>query len=181
MRRVASVLALASILVVVAAGCGGGQSEEEKWAGNVCTDISNWQSQVKKSTDNIQAALQSPGTGTLATINSEIQKAVNATSQLAANLKALNPPNTDEGAQAKQQLDALGTQVEKTTTQAKQTIQSVPEGASTSETIKKLSPLAPALQSLATNTSNTLAAVKASGEKIKEGFDKADSCKQFRD
>jgi hypothetical protein len=178
-RRVASVLALSSILVFVASGCGG-SSAEEKWAGNVCTDIANWQDQVKKSTNNIQAALQSPGAGTLATINSEIQKAVNSTRELAANLKGLKPPNTDEGQKAKQQLDALGTQLQKTTTQAKQTIQSVPKGASASETLKKLSSLAPALQTLATSTSNTLAAVKASGQKIKEGFDKADSCKQFR-
>jgi hypothetical protein len=178
--RLVSVVAATVALAVIAAGCGGGQSAEEKWADNVCTDITNWQSQVKKSSNDIKEQLQSPTAGMLAAVNTEIQEAVDATTELATNLKALEPASGDEGAQAKQQLDALTTQLETTTSQAKQTVDSVPEGASASETLQTLAPLGPALQSLSVNTSNTLASLKASGQKIKEGFDKADSCEQFR-
>jgi hypothetical protein len=170
------IAALATVAVV--AGCGGASSEE-KWAGSVCTDIANWQSQVKESTDDIKQQLQSPTTGTLGAVRTDIQSAVDATKELSTNLKGLDPPGGDAGAQAQQQLNAFIARVESTATQAKATVASVPEGASASEAIQSLAPLVPAVQSLATATSNTIQSVKASGEKIKEGFDKADSCKQF--
>ncbi len=177
--RFASVVAASAMLGVIAAGCGGGTSSEEKWAGSVCTDIATWQSQVKKSTNDITAKLQSPQAGTLAGVRTDIQEAVDATEQMAADLKALDSPGGDTGAKAKQQLDAYAAQVQSTAAQAKRTVASVPAGATASETIRTLAPLAPALQSLAVDTSTTIQSLKANGGKIKEGFDRAGSCAQF--
>jgi hypothetical protein len=95
-------------------------------------------------------------------------------------LKARGAPDVESGDQAKQQLDALATQLDATVTQAKQTIENLPTGADAGEIVKKLAPLAPAIQSLVVKTSSTLDSVKTSGSKIKEGFDKADSCDEFR-
>jgi uncharacterized protein YicC (UPF0701 family) len=166
-------------LLFVAAGCGG-PSAEEKYAGSVCTEISDWEDQIQKSANDVKEKLQSPETGMLAAIDADVQEAIHATDELAANLKSLEPPDTEEGRQAQQQLEALIAQIETTVTKTKQTIESVPQGASTTETLEKLAPLAPAIRSLAVNTSSTLASIKASGSKLKEGFDKADSCEQFR-
>jgi len=172
-------LLLAVALASVAAGCGGGKSAEEEWAGNVCTDVANWKSQVKTATSTISQALQSPGSGTRSTISTEVQSAVDATHQLATNLKGDKPPNTDEGKKAKQQIDSLATQLQSTASKAKQTVESV-QGASASQALHALSSLAPELQSLAQQVSSALSAIEASSSKLKEGFDKADSCKQFR-
>lgn len=118
--------------------------------------------------------------GTLAAIDADLQEAEAATDELAANLKELDPPDTEAGEQARQQLVALASQFETTTAQLKQTVESVPEDASATETVQKLAPLAPALQSLAVNTSSTLESIKASDDKLQEGFDDADSCEEFR-
>ena len=179
-RRLASVLALSATLAVFVAACGGDESPEEEWAGSVCSEISDWKGQIEQSTDAVREELQAPEIGTLAAIDAEVQEAVAATDELAANLKTLVPPDTESGAEAKQELVALASQLEATAAQTKQTVDSVPEGADAAELAQKLAPLALTLQSLAVNASSTLASVKASGEKIEEGFEKADSCEEFR-
>ena len=124
--------------------------------------------------------MQSPGTGTLAAIDTDIRNAVNATSQLAHNLKALGPPDTESGAKAKQQVDSLASQLEGTVNQAKQTVESVPKGSGVTQTLQALAPLAPQLQSLSTKVSSTLASIQQTSSSLKDGFEQADSCDQFR-
>jgi hypothetical protein len=177
-RRVASVLALSAALAVVAAGCGGA-SPEEKWASGVCSDISDWKDQLQKSVNDVREQVQSPGTGTIAGVQAEVQEAVDATQKLASDLRARGAPDTESGDEAKQQLDAFATQLDAAFTQVKQTVGNLPAGADAGEIVKRLAPLAPALQSLAVKTSSTLDSVKASSSKLKEGFDKADSCDEF--
>jgi hypothetical protein len=180
MKARVTALVLAGALTSVVAGCGGGKSAEEEWAGNVCTDVANWQSQVKTATSNISKALQSPGSGTVSTVSTEIQSALDATRELGTNLKGDNPPSTDEGNKAKQQIDSLATQLQSTTAKAKQTLESVPQGASAAQAAQALAPLAGDIRLLSQQVSSALSSVEASSSKLKEGFDKADSCKQFR-
>jgi ABC-type transporter Mla subunit MlaD len=177
--RFVCVAAASAALSFVAAGCGGGASSEEKWADSVCTDVATWQTQVKQSASDVKAKLQSPQSGMLAAVRTDIQQAVDATKQMASDLKALDPPGGDAGANAQQKLESYATQVQSTVTQAKQTVASVPSGATTSETVQALRPLAPALQSLRVETSTLFQSLKATSEKIKQGFDDADSCSQF--
>ena len=179
MKTLVTAFAIAAALASFAAGCGGGKSAEEEWAGNVCTVVANWKSQVTTATSNISNALQSPGSGTISTISTEVQSAVTATRELASNLKGDKPPNTDESGQAKQQLDSLATKAQSTATKAKQAVESV-QGKSPSQALQALSSLAPQLRSLSQQVSSTLSSIQASSSKLKEGFDKADSCKQFR-
>jgi hypothetical protein len=179
-RLVASAVVVSAVLAFVAAGCGGGQSSEEKWASNVCTALGTWKQQIQKEVNDARSKLQSPSAGTLSAVKADVNQAVDATKQLASSLKGLGPPNTSSGAHAKQQLDSLSTQLENTVNQAKQTIATLPKGASVSQTASQLASLGPALQSLSTNVKMTLDSVQASSSDIKKGFDKADSCKQFR-
>jgi hypothetical protein len=179
-RRLSSLLALSAILAVAAAGCGGGASAEEKWADSVCTPLGTWKSQIQKSTDEIREKVRSPGAGTLAAVQGDVQEAVDATQKLGTDLKALEAPDTDSGAQSKQQLDSLADQLQTTAAQAKQTIQGVPDNATLSQTVQQLAPLVSAVQSLASNASSALDSIQASSSKLKDGFEKADSCDQFR-
>jgi uncharacterized phage infection (PIP) family protein YhgE len=168
-------------LAIAAAGCGGNEpSAEEEWAGDVCSAVSDWQDQIEQSAADIREQIRAPGVDTLAAIESEIQEGVDASNELADELQSLEPPDTEAGDQAKQELDALGDQVEATVEETKETIDSLPENASLTEVAQKVAPLLPSLQALATNVSATLASVKERGSELTEGFDKADSCEKYR-
>jgi hypothetical protein len=179
-RRLAAILALLAMLAAVAAGCGGSKSAEEKWADSVCTDLGDWEDQVKENADNVQKELQSPKLGTLAAVDAQVQEAITATDNLVTDLRALSPPDTEAGAEAERKLDALISQVETTVTEVKQTLASVPKGAGIAETAEKLAPLVPSLQALAVSVSSTLESMQAAGEEIKKGIDDADSCDRFQ-
>ena len=179
MRRFAAAVVLSAVLGIVVAGCGG-SSPEEEWAGSVCSDVGDWKSQVQKASDDVKTQLQSPQAGTLAAIDADVRSAVSATEQVATKLKATKPPDTDAGTHAKQQIDSLASQLDTTVTEAKQTLDSVPEGASLTETVQKLAPLVPDLSSLLASASSTLSSVQSSASEIKDGFEKADSCDQFQ-
>jgi uncharacterized phage infection (PIP) family protein YhgE len=181
LRRFGAAVLLTATLAIAAAGCGGSEpSSEEDWAGDVCSAVGDWQDQLEKSATEIRAQIESPGAGTLAAIESEIQEGVDASKELADDLKSLEPPDTESGEQAQQELDSLADQVEETVDKTKETIDSLPENASLSEVATTVAPLLPSLQALATNVSATLASVQERGSELKEGFDKADSCEQYR-
>lgn len=180
MIRLGATLVLSASLAILGAGCGGDTSAEEEWAGDVCSAVSSWQDQVEQSSDDVREALQSPGAGTLAAIDAEVQEIIDATDKVGDDLRELEPPDTEAGDQAKQELDTLAVQLEATATNTKETFDSLPEGASITEVATALEPLVPTIQSLVASVSSTFTAVKESGSELKEGFDKADSCEKYR-
>jgi septal ring factor EnvC (AmiA/AmiB activator) len=171
---------LAAVLAFLAAGCGGDSSEAEQWAGSVCSTVSGWQGQIEQAAEEVRAELQSPDAGSVAAIEAQIQSAVAATKKLSTDLKAINAPDIDSGTQAKQQVDALASQLQSAVNIAKNAVDALPENTDLTDLAQKLLPLAPAFQSLATSTSNTLEAIETSGDELKEGFDNADACKPYR-
>jgi hypothetical protein len=180
MKRLLPILAA---LAVLAAGCGGSsskQSSQEQWASNLCTYVGDWKTQVTQTFNDVSKQIQSPQSGMMTTIKADLNKAVTATSDLAKNLKSLPAPQTDSGDKAKQQLDALSSQLDKTVSQSKEALNSLSPNASITQAVSKLSSLAPSLQALSTSVTDTLDSVKASGSELKQGFQDADSCKQFR-
>jgi septal ring factor EnvC (AmiA/AmiB activator) len=171
---------LALTLAFAAAGCGGDSSEAENWAGSVCSTVSDWQGEIAQTAQEVQTELQSPNLGTVAAIETQIQSAVTATQMLVTDLKAIDAPDIDSGTQAKQQVDALASQLQSAVNIAKNTIDALPENANLNELAQKLLPLAPAIQSLGTSASNTVKAIETSGDELKEGFENADACKPYR-
>ena len=180
MKLVASALAVAAALSFLAAGCGSSSpSAEEKWAGSVCSSVADWQNQIKKSTDNIKAQVQSPSVGMASKIKGEVSSAVDATDKLASDLKANGPPNTEGSTQAKQELESFATQLQTSATSAKSALDSLSGTTSLSDLGAKLGPLAPQLETLSASAKSALNSVSASGKKLKQGFKDADACKQF--
>jgi septal ring factor EnvC (AmiA/AmiB activator) len=171
---------LAAVLAFLAAGCGGDSSEAEQWAGSVCSTVSGWQGQIEQAAEEVRTELQSPDAGSVAAIEAQIQSAVAATKKLSTDLQAIDAPDIDSGTQAKQQVDALASQLQSAVNIAKNAVDALPENTDLTDLAQKLLPLAPAFQSLATSTSNTLEAIETSGDELKEGFDNADACKPYR-
>jgi hypothetical protein len=178
-RFLASAVAVAATLAFLAAGCGSSASDEEEWAGSVCTAVGNWQDKVKKSADDIKSKLQSPSIGTTAAIKEDVRSAVEATDGLVSDLKSNGPPNSEGSTDAKQQLDAFATQLETTARKTREALDSLSAGTSLSELGAKLAPLAPQLEVLATSAKSTVNSVAAAGTKLKQGFQDADACKRF--
>lgn len=179
-RPVAPLIVLAAALALLASGCGGSKSAEEQFADSVCTSVGEWQDAVDSSVNSVRAQINSPTPGMVASINTEIQSAVDATKKLTSDLKSIDPPNTDEGKKAKQELVSLNTQLDQTVTKTKQTVAGLSAGAGVAEIVQTLGTLVPSLQTLATSASNTISSIQASSQKLKDGFDSAKSCKQFR-
>jgi septal ring factor EnvC (AmiA/AmiB activator) len=180
-RRVKlAVAVLAATIAFAAAGCGGNSSESEKWAGSVCSTVSDWQGQIMQAADEVRTELQAPDTGSVAAIEAQIQSAVSATQKLSTDLKAIGAPDVDSGTQAKQQVDALASQLQSAVNIAKNAVDALPENAKVTDLAQKLLPLAPAIQSLATSTSNTVKAIQTSSDELKQGFEDADACRPYR-
>jgi uncharacterized protein YukE len=178
--RLGATFVLSATLAILSAGCGGSDtSAEEEWAGDVCTAVSGWQDQVQQSADDVREALQSPGAGTLAAIDTEVQEIIDATDKVGDDLKGLEPPDTEAGDQAKRELDTLAVQLESTATNMKETFDNLPEDASITDLADALGPLVPSIQSLVASVSSTFTAVKESGSELEEGFDDADSCERY--
>jgi septation ring formation regulator EzrA len=181
MKRLGAALILTALLAFAAAGCGGSDpSATEDWAGDVCSAVSDWQDQIEKSAADIREQLQSPGVDTLEAIKNEITEAADASIDLSENLKSLEPPDTEAGDQAQQELEALGDQVDKTVDKTRETIEGLPENASLTEVAEAVAPLLPSIQALATNVSGSITSLKERSSELKESFDKADSCEKFR-
>jgi septal ring factor EnvC (AmiA/AmiB activator) len=180
MLRLAATVLLSAVLAILAAGCGGDASAEEEWAGDICSTVSDWQDKVEQSAADVREAVQSPGAGTLAAIDAEVREIIDATDNLGDDLRDLEPPDTEAGDQAKQEIETLAVQLEATATNIRETFDDLPDDAGISEVANALEPLIPTIQSLVASASNTFTAVKESGSELKEGFDNADSCESYR-
>jgi hypothetical protein len=181
MKRLGPVLILTATLAFAAAGCGGSEpSASEEWAGDVCSAVGDWQDQLEQSASEIREQIQSPGADTLAAVQSEIQEAADASTELADELRDLDAPDTEDGDQAKQQIDSLADQVQETVDKTQETIDGLPENAGLTEVAQAVAPLLPSLQALVTNVSSTVQALQDAGSELKDGFDEAGSCEQFR-
>jgi uncharacterized phage infection (PIP) family protein YhgE len=176
-RIIATLVAFAT-LVVGGAACGGETSAEEEWADSVCTDVGAWQDQLQQAGDDIRTALESPGAETVSAIETAIRQAIDATRTLSDDVEALEAPDTDSGAQAKQQLNALSTQLEGTAAQAQEILDGAAEDPV--QALEDLAAFAPELQSAVTAASSTLEAIQASGNDLQQGFEDAESCDRFR-
>jgi len=177
--RVLSLLALSAAIVVALSGCGSSTSSEEKFAGSVCSAVGDWKDQVQQASDDVKAKVQSPSAGMIAAIQQDVTSAVDATNELATTLTSIQPPDSDEGQAAKQQLDTLATQFKTTVDKARQTVQGIPKDAGLATTASSLATLGPSLDTLATTAETTITALQSSGDAVKDGFQKADSCNEF--
>ena len=178
MRTIATIVAVAVTLVVGAAACGGETSAEEEWADSVCTDVGAWQDQLQQAEDDIRTALQSPGSETVSAIETAVRQAIDATRELSDDVDAREAPDTESGAQAKQQLTGLATQLESTATQAQQILDGAAEDPV--QALEDLAAFAPELQSAVTAASRTLETIQASGSDLQQGFEDAESCDRFQ-
>ena len=167
---------LVAILVGLAAGCGGDDSNAtQDWADSVCTDLNGWvssiQTTVKGLTDkglNIQKS----------DVTAAVDDAQSATNDLSSSLKDLGPPPDDSSAQqAKSELDQLGSEIQK---QLDNVQQATSSNASTIQLAQTVGAAVSASAAAAKSTFETIQSLDV-GEDLKNAFQDSDSCKDLRD
>ena len=172
------------VMAVAAAGCGGGGDEgvsaEEQWAGEICTNIDSWRTEVEAITRNTADALTQPG-ATREDLESGIQDGLDATKELADELRASVPPDTPEGAEAKTEVNAFLDDVRTADDRVRNALADLPEGAGLAQVVTQLAGLATTLQSTIEGGRALVEDLTDLGGALKDGFENAESCKQLRE
>ena len=172
-------LAIVATLVVVAlmaAGCGGDSVDEkanETYANGVCTAIGDWGQQVKGIATTFTGSISQAG------LESKLDQAASATQTLVAKIKAVPPPDTSDGQAAKQQLDQLITDVDKTIDAAKTAAAKLPADASVATIGATIASLAPQVQALAAEAESAASTLKHAGGSLADAFKQSDSCQSL--
>jgi hypothetical protein len=176
------ILAIALALVVLlAAACGGNEeSATENWAGDVCSAVASWQSQVQQIFGDVQAQVTSGDAGAVDAIRAGIDQGVEATKELGNTLKGLGPPETEAGQEAQQQLEAAADQVNASIAQVQASIAGL-GGADIQQLISSLSGLVVPLQAALGQVQAAVDTLRDSAsDEIRQGFENAESCQELQ-
>jgi hypothetical protein len=171
-------LAVAALLALAAAGCGGDDDEgtdasATEWADGVCSAITTW-------TDSITSAADSLSDGDVNenSLQSTADDLESATSDFVDDLRGLGRPDTEAGEEAQQALDELAGDVE----DGVETMKSAVDDASgTAGVVQAITAVGTALSTLASQVSSAfeeLEGVDADGE-LEDAFSEADSCDEL--
>jgi hypothetical protein len=171
------VLAACLAAVLVAAGCGSKgtttttTTSTADWANSLCSAITTWQSSVNSAVSSVNG-----GNVTKPKLQTAANDVITATQTLADTVKNLGKPNTKSGAQAKQSLDQLSTQISDEQKKIKTAISGVN---SVSGVIAAAPTVLASLQAMGAAVSSTFAQLRkldASGE-LSSAFSQAGACK----
>jgi hypothetical protein len=174
-RNMARWVPLVLATVVVLAGCGGdGPSASEEYANGVCSSLSAWVTDV-------QNTVQSLTDAGLATGREDIQAAFdetkNATDTLVNDLEGLGPPETEDGQQAKSELDGLATQLRQQLDVIQNALDS---GGGVTEIAATVSTAVSAAANAVNTTYQDLKGLDPAGE-LGDAFENGDDCNSLED
>jgi len=170
-RAWALVLATALLL----ASCGGDEpSASEEYANSVCSSLSAWVTDVQATTQSLQES-------GLSTSREDIQSAFDqtkdATDALVNDLEQAGAPETEDGRAAKEQLDALATQL-------RQQLDLIQQALDSGQGLTAIAATVSTAVSAAANAVNTtyenLKGLDPAGE-LQDAFENSDDCNSLGD
>jgi hypothetical protein len=156
-----------------------GPQTTEEWAGEVCTDLSDWRSSITSLTDVEGEPL------TADTLRDKLDEADEATSDLVRELSDLGAPDLDAGDELEQQLDESAEELDSRFDALKESAEEAAD-APASEFLQQLSGLASdfaALQSAISTTVSSLQDANVSEEakaELQQAFADAPSCQSLQ-
>jgi hypothetical protein len=169
-------LLLVAVVGLVAAGCGGSNSDKkanEAYADNVCTAVGDWKDQIQKIATNFSGGVSK------ASLTAKVDQAQTATTTLVSQIKAVSPPNTDQGKAAKQQLDQVTGEIKTFVNTAKGTVDQLSADASLQTIAGAVAALGPQVQGLVNEATAAISSLKSAGGALGDAFKSADSCKNL--
>jgi hypothetical protein len=172
------VRSVALLLVVLAlAACGGsdsGASQAENYANAVCGDLSTWLTDVQASVSSLRGT-------TVATAQADLDNAVknvgDSTDKLATDLKSEGPPTTDDGDQAKAELDTLAAQLADQLDTIKGALES---GAGALSQVATISTALAQMETSVKTGYDSLKKLDPAGE-LRDAFKNSSDCKSLQD
>ena len=179
-RILLPVSVLTLVLAFLAAGCGGGQSAEEKWANDVCTPINDWNTQIRQLINSAKSAVSSPDASTIDKLKSDAQKAVSATNTLKSDLQNLPPAPGANGETARANFTSFANQVSQTVNMLNTSVSNLSSSTNLSQAATALSSAAGQLSTFTTQAKSAVSSAEQTSSKLKSGFEDADSCKDLR-
>ena len=161
-----------AVVMLSLAGCGSDdESATEQWAGDVCSELSSWVTDVE---DAVRSLTEKGLALERADVEATTEDVKEATDALVDGLAELGPPETEGGEEARSQLDGLGTQLQQQLDDAEQELQS---GELT--LVNVTTAIATAASAVST-TFESLQSLDVSDE-LRDAFESAGTCDSLRD
>jgi membrane protein implicated in regulation of membrane protease activity len=162
-------------VVLALAGCGGDDSSaSENYANGVCLSLSSWVTDVQETVQSLTDA----GLGTSREdLQASWDETKDATETLVNDLEQLGPPETEDGEQAKSELDALGTEL---TQQIDAIEQALDSGGGVTAVAAEVSAAISAAANAVKTTYQDLQGLDPAGE-LREAFEDSDDCGALED
>jgi hypothetical protein len=169
----------AFIAAVVAAlfltGCGGDdESESESYANSVCTELSQWVTSID---DAISSVTEGGLTTDREELEASVQEATDATRELADDLAELGAPETEDGEEAREELDSLATELRQQVDAIEVAIDS---DSGTGSVATSVTTAVSTATTAASSTFESLEELDPGGE-LGEAFQNSDDCDSLRD
>lgn len=170
-----SVVLAAALLGLVAAGCGKSSDTKanEAYADSVCTAIGTWEQQIKSLTGDLTTGISKSA------LQAKATEAESATKTLVNQIKAVSPPDTEQGQAAKQQLDQLTGDITGAVDSAKSALTQIQGNASAATIAGAVALIGPQVQSLLNESKSAISALKSAGGSLASAFKNTDSCKSL--
>ena len=161
-------------------GCGGSDTapSAQAWATGICTSIATWKADVEAIATNAAAAITEPG-ATRDNVETAIDDGLAATRTLIADLRALTPPDTPEGEQAKVEVEAFLGDAQSSIDAVESAIEAIPDDARLAKILAALSGLATNLEGTIASGRELVASLAELGGTLKDAFESADSCQEL--
>ncbi len=178
--RFSLVVASAALVALLVAGCGGSPSPQETWANSVCAPLVTWKDQISAIGDDVNSELKSPSAETSANLAASVAKGQQATATLVTDLKAVGPPPGEHSAEAQDVLDGLTKSLQQSSANVKTEVNALQSTSSISQAITSLTEIAAQISGAVAQTQGAVDSLDAVASDLKDGFDKASSCKELR-
>lgn len=179
--RVGLLTALAAALAVLAASCGGGSSSTttttaesaSDWANSICGSMSTWVTAVQSAMEPV-----SKGDISKSSLTGAGDDLKSATTTFVNDVKALGPPDTASGQQAKDEVDTLANELSSDADTIKSALNDISSGSGIAAAVTTISTTAQKMGTQAQTTVNNLKSLDAKGE-LKSAFENAPNCKNL--
>lgn len=164
-------------VALIAAGCGGSSdsggsdaSPTSEWADGLCSAISTWKTAISSIGDTVTG-----GDLTVDAFTAAAEDAKSATETFTSELEDLGKPDTEAGAQAKESIDELATELRSETAEIEETLDGVSGVAGALAAVPAISASLGSMGTLITSALEDLENIDAAGE-LESAFEGSSSC-----
>jgi uncharacterized protein YoxC len=179
-HRIALVLAGFALAVVLASCGGGGPSPTENWQSSLCTSVDNLVVQLQQGVKDARSKLESPGVRTLLDVSRILEKERSTAEQTVSDLRALAAPPGENGQKAKNLVDKLAGEIQKTVDDVGREVGKISLGSGLSGIVTVLGKVTDRISEGISQARETIDSLARLSADYRSGFETIDSCKSLR-